>query len=108
METIKKTITTIEQIKTQKGLVLQRTLTHIATSDGTLCNSYTIKRNEKNEVIGDSLKIAENQYPITCVECLVTWGEVCNFTISDFADSEQNNFTETQLKEICFDNCNSD
>jgi hypothetical protein len=47
-------------------------------------------------------------HTMKCVECLVTWSEVCNFTISDFTDSEQNNFTKTQLKEICFDDYNSD
>lgn len=104
---IKRTITTVEQIKTENG-IMQRIATHIVTEFhgySTLCiDGNNIERNDNLERIRDSKVIAENQLPITCPVCFLIWQEINGFTANDFATSKESNFVMTDLKDICLPN----
>ncbi|MEN4569185.1 hypothetical protein [Pantoea agglomerans] len=98
------TITTHEQILVN-GTVSERVATHIVTvAHGyeTLCTSgYNFDYNDRQELVHDSEKLAEDELPVTCPVCFVIWDDVHKFKSDDFdTESVKGSFTETGLTEI--------
>jgi hypothetical protein len=99
-----RTITTREQLLVN-GSVSERVATHIVTGAHgyeTLCTSgYNISHNDDGVLKENCEKLAEDELPITCSVCFVTWHDVHQFTAGDFkTESGKGNFADTSLTEI--------
>lgn len=100
----RRTITSIEQIRTPEG-IMQRTATHIVTEFhgySTLClEGNNIERNDNFQVVRNCKVIARNQLPITCISCYLIWLDTQGFTSNDFTESDESDFVMTDFKDIC-------